>query len=84
MAAEYSRELGVKVFGAQKRLAELGFRMGGTPGYGLRRLVVSDNPKLTRRLDTGQRKDPADHIILVPGPRQGSGVRSSDLRDGPN
>jgi len=70
MAAEYSRELGVKVFGAQKRLAQLGFRMGGTPGYGLRRLLVSNNPKLTRRLDTGQRKDPADHIILVPGPRK--------------
>jgi DNA invertase Pin-like site-specific DNA recombinase len=32
MAAEYSRELGVKVFGAQKKLAQLGFRMGGTPG----------------------------------------------------
>ena len=70
MAAEYSRELGVKVFGAQKRLAQLGFRMGGTPGYGLRRLLVSNNPKLNRRLDKGQRKDPADHIILVPGPRK--------------
>lgn len=70
MAAEYSRELGVKVFGAQKRLAQLGFRMGGTPGYGLRRLLVSNNPKHNRRLDTGQRKDPADHIILVPGPRK--------------
>ena len=70
MAAEYSRELGVKVFGAQKRLAQLGFRMGGTPGYGLRRLLVSNNPKLNRRLETGQRKDPADHIILVPGPRK--------------
>ncbi len=70
MAAEYSRELGVKVFGAQKRLAQLGFRMGGTPGYGLRRLLVSNNPKLNRRLDTGQRKDPADHTILVPGPKK--------------
>jgi DNA invertase Pin-like site-specific DNA recombinase len=70
MAAEYSRELGVKVFGAQKRLAQLGFRMGGTPGYGLRRLLVSNNPKLNRQMDTGQRKDPADHTILVPGPRK--------------
>ena len=70
MAAEYSRELGVKVLGAQKKLAQLGFRMGGTPGYGLRRLLVSNNPKLNRRLERGQRKDPADHIILVPGPRK--------------
>jgi DNA invertase Pin-like site-specific DNA recombinase len=70
MAAEYSRELGVKVFGAQKKLAQLGFRMGGQPGYGLRRLLVSNNPKLNRRLETGQRKDPTDHIILVPGPRK--------------
>jgi DNA invertase Pin-like site-specific DNA recombinase len=70
MAAEYSRELGVKVFGAQKKLAQLGFRMGGTPGYGLRRMLVSNNPKLNRRLDTGQRKDPADHTILAPGPRK--------------
>ena len=70
MAAEYSRELGVKVFGAQRKLAQLGFRMGGTPGYGLRRMLVSNNPKLNRRLDTGQRKDPADHTILVPGPRK--------------
>jgi DNA invertase Pin-like site-specific DNA recombinase len=70
MAAEYSRELGVKVFGAQKRLAQLGFRMGGTPGYGLRRLLVSNNPKLNRWLGKGQRKDPSDHVILVPGPRK--------------
>ena len=29
MAAEYSRELGVKCYEGQKRLAQLGFRMGG-------------------------------------------------------
>src|SRR5436309_394615 len=36
MAAEYSRELGVKVFDGQKRLARQGFKQGGVPGYGLR------------------------------------------------
>ena len=33
MAGEYSRELGVKVIAGQKRLAELGFKQGGIPGY---------------------------------------------------
>ena len=33
MAGEYSRELGVKVLAGQKRLACLGFRQGGRPGY---------------------------------------------------
>jgi hypothetical protein len=32
MAAEYSRELSVKVFSAQKRLVELGWRMGQNSG----------------------------------------------------
>ena len=35
MAGEYSRERGVKVFAGQKRLAHLGFKQGGVPGYGL-------------------------------------------------
>jgi len=41
MAGEYSRELGVKVLAGQKRLAMLGFKQGGLPGYGLRRMLVS-------------------------------------------
>src|SRR5258708_26131726 len=43
MAGEYSRELGVKVIAGQKRLAALGFKQGGIPGYGFRRLLVSEN-----------------------------------------
>ena len=43
MAGEYSRELGVKVLAGQKRLALLGFKQGGMPGYGLRRLLVSSD-----------------------------------------
>ena len=35
MAGEYSRELSAKVFAGQCRLVNLGFRQGGTPGYGL-------------------------------------------------
>jgi DNA invertase Pin-like site-specific DNA recombinase len=41
MAGEYSRELSVKVFAGQCRLVELGFRQGGAPGYGLRRVLTS-------------------------------------------
>ena len=69
MAAEYSRELSAKVFAGQARLAELGFRQGGTAGYGLRRLLMDEkgNPKFV--LQRGQRKSIAtDRIILVPGP----------------
>jgi hypothetical protein len=40
MAAEYSRELSVKVFSGQCRLIELGFRQGGPAGYGLRRQLM--------------------------------------------
>src|ERR1035438_546330 len=69
MAGEYSRELGVKVLAGQKRLARLGFKQGGRPGYGLRRLLVSPDilPKLP--LADGERKSIAtDRVILVPGP----------------
>src|ERR1700757_1396532 len=41
MAGEYSRELGVKVLAGQMGLAKLGFKQGGPPGYGLRRMLVS-------------------------------------------
>src|SRR3984885_3017271 len=41
MAGEYSRELGVKVYAGHKRLTLLGFKAGGVPGYGLRRMLVS-------------------------------------------
>ena len=46
MAAEYSRELSVKVFAGQCRLIELGYRQGGMAGYGLRRqLVAMEEPQ---------------------------------------
>jgi len=41
VAGEKSRELSVKVFAAQCRLVKLGFRQGGPPGYGLRRLLLN-------------------------------------------
>jgi DNA invertase Pin-like site-specific DNA recombinase len=71
MAGEYSRELGVKVLAGQRRLATLGFKQGGMPGYGLRRLLISSDgsPKLV--LVHGERKSIAtDRVILVPGSAQ--------------
>ncbi len=69
MAAEYSRELGVKCFDGQKRLAQLGFRVGGTAGYALRRLMISSDGKRRRRLAQGEYKElTTDRIVLVPGP----------------
>jgi len=69
MAGEYSRELGVKVIDGQKRLAQLGFKQGGIPGYGLRRLLVSENRTPKQLLAHGERKSIAtDRVIFVPGP----------------
>ena len=41
MAGEYSRELSQKVFAGQSRLIEMGYRQGGPPGFGLRRMLIS-------------------------------------------
>jgi DNA invertase Pin-like site-specific DNA recombinase len=71
MAAEFSRELGVKVISGKKRLAELGFRMGGMPGYGLRRLLISSDRQARQKLGTGEYKHlTTDRILLVPGPKK--------------
>ncbi len=71
MAGEYSRELGVKVLAGQKRLAGLGFKQGGVPGYGLRRMLVSATGTVKQVLTPGERKSIAtDRVILVPGPAQ--------------
>ncbi len=68
MAGEYSRELGVKVLAGQRRLARLGFKQGGMPGYGLRRLLVSNDGRPKQELAFGERKSIAtDRVILVPG-----------------
>ena len=69
MAAEYSRELSVKVLAGQKRLASLGFKQGGMPGYGLRRMLVSAAGVPKQELAPGERKSIAtDRVVLVPGP----------------
>ena len=69
MAGEYSRELSVKVRAGQVRLVRLGFRQGGAPGYGLRRMLVDHEGTQKAVLSRGQHKSIAtDRVILVPGP----------------
>src|SRR6202789_2774957 len=69
MAAEYSRELSVKVFSGQCRLIELGFRQGGPAGYGLRRQLIDRDRNPKGILGQGERKSlQTDRVILVPGP----------------
>lgn len=69
MAGEYSRELSVKVFAGQCRLVELGFRQGGAPGYGLRRLLIDEGRNPKGELARGERKSlQTDRVVLVPGP----------------
>jgi DNA invertase Pin-like site-specific DNA recombinase len=69
MAAEYSRELSVKVFAGQCRLIELGFRQGGPAGYGLRRQLIDRTGAEKCLLQPGERKSfQTDRVILVPGP----------------
>ncbi|NNG25550.1 recombinase family protein [Telluria aromaticivorans] len=69
MAAEYSRELSAKVFRAQCRLTEAGFKQGGTAGYGLRRIAVSAAGQAKSVLGPGERKNmPTDRVTYTLGP----------------
>jgi DNA invertase Pin-like site-specific DNA recombinase len=69
MAAEFSRELGVRVYEGKRRITELGFNVGGRTPFGLRRRIASEDPARCRTLEAGERKyDRSEHLILVPGP----------------
>lgn len=71
MAGEYSRELSGKVFAGQKRLVELGYRQGGTAGFGLRRAMLSQKGEIKAILAMGEHKSfQMDRVILVPGPEE--------------
>lgn len=71
MAGEYSRELSAKVFKGQCRLIELGFRQGGAPGYGLRRMLINQTGEHKALLCRGEHKSlQTDRVILVPGPEE--------------
>lgn len=56
MAAEWSRELSVKVHAGHCRVASLGYRVGAPVGYGLRRLMVDESEHPKGLLEKGQFK----------------------------
>ena len=69
MAGEYSRELSQKVFTGQCRLIELGYRQGGPPGFGLRRMLIDEHGVAKGILERGEHKSiQTDRVTLVPGP----------------
>ncbi|MCR5879443.1 recombinase family protein [Phenylobacterium sp. J367] len=69
MAAEYSRELSVKVGRAKRGLRLKGYWPGGPAGYGFRRLAVSADGREHHLMQSGQHKAFRGlRTILVPGP----------------
>lgn len=71
MAAEYSREMGVRIFAGCKKIVETGFKSGGLPGYGLDRMMVSASGQPIRILHRSEMKSlRTDRVILVPGPQE--------------
>jgi DNA invertase Pin-like site-specific DNA recombinase len=70
MAGEYSRELSTKVFQGACRLIQLGFKQGGTAGFGLRRMLIDQSGKHKGVLQVGEHKSlQTDRVILVKGPQ---------------
>jgi DNA invertase Pin-like site-specific DNA recombinase len=78
MAAEFSRELSAKVFIGHCRSIGLGFHQGGSPGFGMRRVLLNDQSQRKGELQPGERKSiQTDRVILAPGSdRDVSTVRS--------
>jgi DNA invertase Pin-like site-specific DNA recombinase len=69
MAGEYSRELSAKVRAGLVRLAKLGYKQGGCPPYGMRRMLLDVHGKPKQLLAEGERKSlTTERVILVPGP----------------
>ena len=69
MAGEYSRELSSKVFQGACRLIQLGFKQGGTAGFGLRRMLIDQSGEKKAMLKMGEQKSiQTDRVVLVRGP----------------
>ena len=68
MAASYSKELSEKVFKGCVNIARLGFRAGGPPPYGLRRILLDEDRNRVQILKQGQRKSIQNQrVTLEPG-----------------
>ena len=68
MAAEWSRELGVKVLAGHCRIASLGYRVGGPLTFGLRREMVDERQRSKGLLAKGEFKAlQSDRVLLQLG-----------------
>jgi DNA invertase Pin-like site-specific DNA recombinase len=75
MAAEYSRELSVKVHTGQSRIAGLGYRVGGPLTFGLRRELVDESQRSKGGLAKGERKSlQTDRVRLRLGSDQEAAI----------
>jgi DNA invertase Pin-like site-specific DNA recombinase len=75
MAAEYSRELGVKVHTGQSRVAALGYRVGGPLTFGLSRELVDESARSKGKLTKGERKAlHTDRVRLQPGSEEETAI----------
>jgi len=71
MAGEYSRELSSKVFQGACRLIQMGYKQGGTAGFGLRRMLIDQSGQHKGVLKIGEHKSlQTDRVILVHGPEE--------------
>jgi DNA invertase Pin-like site-specific DNA recombinase len=70
-AASYSKELSDKVFKGCMNIAKHGFRAGGSPPYGLRRLLLDEQGEPVQILKPGQRKSIQNQrVTLVSGDKE--------------
>jgi len=71
MAGEFSRELGVKVVDALKRLVSQGYHAGANAPYGLSRMLISPSGRKKGILKPGERKNlKTDKVVLIAGKKQ--------------
>jgi DNA invertase Pin-like site-specific DNA recombinase len=77
MAAEFSRDLSVKVHAGHCRIASLGFRVGAPVAFGFRRELIDENKQSKGWLKRGQHKSlKTDRVLLRLGsPEEATIVR---------
>ena len=66
-AAQYSKELSDKVWRGCVKIAEDGFWAGGTPPYGMKRLLLDENRDPLHTLEPGQRKGIQNQRVTLVG-----------------
>jgi DNA invertase Pin-like site-specific DNA recombinase len=79
-AADFSRDLSVKVFNGQCNLARRGYSQGGVARYGLKNVVVRDDGKPVGKGSRCTKRLVGYHVELAPGPSGGSAGRKGDFQ----